>query len=145
MKVSTKGRYAIRLLLDLAEHQHDGFIPLKDIAARQGISKQYLEHIVTLLNTSNLLRGSRGKRGGYMLTRKPAEYSIGEILRATEGDLVPVACLEDTTNRCERAPSCKTLAMWQGLRNVTNDYLDSVTLQDLLDQHCEQGVIDYII
>lgn len=135
MKVSTKGRYALRLLLDLAEHKEEGFISLKEIAERQKISKQYLEQIVSLLNTSNILRASRGKQGGYMLAKEPSAYTVGQILRITEGGLASVSCLEDEENQCERADSCKTLYIWTGLNDVIGDYLNSITLQDILDHH----------
>jgi Rrf2 family protein len=135
MKVSTKGRYALRMLLDLAEHQNDGFIPLKEIAQRQKISKQYLEQIVSLLQTSSILRANRGKQGGYMLADEPSQVSIGQILRLTEGNLAPVSCLEDKSNRCERVPFCMTLPLWEGLYDVITKYLDGISLQDLLDDH----------
>ncbi|MCL2211050.1 MAG: Rrf2 family transcriptional regulator [Treponema sp.] len=135
MKVSTKGRYALRMLLDLAEHKEEGFIPLKDIAQRQDISKQYLEQIVSIINSSGALRANRGKQGGYMLAKEPSEYTVGEILRITEGNLAPVACLEDKVNQCERVKKCKTLSMWKGLNKVIADYLDGITLQDLLDSN----------
>ena len=144
MKVSTKGRYALRLLLDLAEHRGEGFISLKEIAERQGISKQYLEQIVSLLNTSNLLRTNRGKQGGYMLAKQPAEYTVREVLRITEGSLSPISCLEEEVNRCEKATYCKTLSMWTGLQKVINDYLDSVTLQDMVEQ-CQESVDNWVI
>ena len=145
MKVSTKGRYALRMLLALAEHKNNGFISLKEIAEKQNISKQYLEQIVALLNTSNLLRANRGKQGGYMLAKEPCEYTVGQILRITEGSLAPVACLEDETNQCERASFCKTLPMWKEFNKVIEDYLDSVTLQDMLDRYQEQIVDNYMI
>ena len=139
MKISTKGRYALRMLLDLAERKDNGFISLKEIAERQNISKQYLEQIVSLLNTSDILRASRGKQGGYMLAKKPSEYTVREILRITEGSLAPVACLRDEVNQCNRAGFCKTLPMWEGLGKVISDYLDGITLQDMLEQHLEQS------
>jgi len=132
MKVSTKGRYALRMLLDLAEHKDEGFIPLKDIAERQDISKQYLEQIISIINSSGFLRANRGKQGGYMLANDPSSYTVGHILRLTEGNLAPVACLEDKVNQCERVKKCKTLSMWKGLNKVITDYLDGITLQDLL-------------
>ena len=133
MKVSTKGRYALRMLLDLAEHREEGFIPLKDIAKRQDISKQYLEQIVSIINSSGALRANRGKQGGYMLAKEPSEYTVGQILRITEGNLAPIACLEDKVNKCERVKKCKTISMWKGLNKVITDYLDGITLQNLLD------------
>ena len=132
MKISTKGRYALRMLLNLAEHRNDGFISLKEIAENENISKQYLEQIVSLLNTSGILRSSRGKQGGYMLSKEPSQYTVGQILRITEGCLAPVACLEDEINQCERAKYCKTLSVWKGLDKVIIDYLDNITLQDIL-------------
>ena len=145
MKISTKGRYALRLLLDLAENKDDGFISLKEIAERQNISKQYLEQIVSLLNTSNMLRANRGKQGGYMLAREPAEYTVGQVLRITEGNLAPVACLEDEVNQCGRAQICKTLSMWTGLYDHIIKYLDGITLQDLMDQYNEKNTDNYMI
>jgi len=145
LKVSTKGRYALRMLLDLAEHKDEGFIALKEIAERQNISKQYLEQIVSLLNTSDILRANRGKLGGYMLAKEPSRCTVGQVLRITEGSLAPVACLEDTINQCDRAGYCKTLPMWAGLNKVISNYLDSVTLQDMLDQYQEHGGDNYMI
>jgi len=145
LKISTKGRYALRMLLDLAQHKDDGFIPLKLISQRQGISKQYLEQIVSLLNTSNILRANRGKQGGYMLAKEPDNCSAGQILRITEGGLASVACLEDEVNQCPKADSCKTLPLWQGLNKVILDYLDGITLQDLLNRHREKDASNYII
>ena len=145
MKVSTKGRYALRMLLDLAEHKDEGFISLKEIAERQSISKQYLEQIVSLLNTSNILRANRGKQGGYMLAKAPSQITVGQVLHITEGSLSPVACLEDDVNQCDRADFCKTLPMWKGLNKVIADYLDSVNLQSILDHYQEQGSDSYVI
>ena len=145
MKVSTKGRYALRMLLDLAEHKDEGFISLKEIAERQNISKQYLEQIVSLLNTSNILRANRGKQGGYMLAIEPSRCSVGQVLRIAEGSLAPVSCLEDEINQCDRAGFCKTLPMWKGLNRVIADYLDSVTLQDMLEQYQEYSAVNYVI
>ena len=144
MRVSTKGRYALRMLLDLAEHTGGGFISLKEIAERQGISKQYLEQIVSLLNTSNILRTNRGKQGGYMLAKQPSECTVREILRITEGSLAPVTCLEEDVNMCDKASYCKTLPMWTGLQKVIDDYLGSITLQNLLEQ-CQEGVDNWVI
>jgi len=135
MKISTKGRYALRMLLDLAERKDEGFIALKDIAERQGISKKYLEQIVTLLNSSDMLRTNRGYQGGYMLARAPEQYTVGQVLKITEGSLCPVACMEDEPNVCGRSGFCKTLPVWRGLERVINDYLDNITLQSILDEH----------
>jgi len=139
LKVSTKGRYALRMLLDLAEHKNKGFISLKEIAERQNISKQYLEQIVALLNTSNILRTNRGKQGGYMLAKDPSECTVREILRITEGSLAPVSCLDEEVNTCNQIDSCKTISLWTGLNKIISDYLDSVTLQDMLEQHQESA------
>ena len=144
MKISTKGRYAIRMLLDLAERQGSGPVTLKDIAERQEISKKYLEQIVPLLNKSGILQASRGFQGGYTLARTPDKYTAGEILRLTEGDLTPVPCTVDAS-ACPRSGDCSTLSLWQGLQKVINDYLDSITLQDLLDKKKENYSYDYII
>ena len=135
MFASTKGRYALRVLADLAEHTTDenSYIPLKDIANRQEISEKYLEAIVKLLVRENLLVGVRGKGGGYRLARKPEEYTVGEILKLTEGTLAPVTCLDDTPNKCPRAAECKTLPMWENLYTIISNYLYSVTLKDLID------------
>ncbi len=132
MKISTKGRYSLRLLLDLAEHANKGFIPLKDIAERQEISKKYLEQIVSLLNVSGMLRTNRGYQGGYMLAKPPGEYTVGQVLRITEGGIYPVACLENDPNICPRNSYCKTLAVWEGLNRVISEYLDGITLEDLM-------------
>lgn len=145
MKISTKGRYALRMLLDLAEHQNGGFVALKDVAARQGISKKYLEQIVPVLNRSDILQTNRGFQGGYRLSRQPDRYTVGEILRLTEGSLAPVACLEHSPIECERSRECATLPVWQGLNRVITEYLDGITLQDILDQEHERDINDYSI
>lgn len=133
MKISTKGRYALRMLLDLAQHQSDGYVALKDIAQRQGISKKYLEQIVPMLNKSDLLRTNRGYQGGYMLAKQPSEYTVSEILEVTEGSLSPVSCLQYEVNDCPKAADCMTLPIWQGLYQTIRDYLSHITLQDILD------------
>jgi len=145
LKISTKGRYALRLLLDLAEHKDDGFVALKEIAERQNISKQYLEQIVSLLNTSNILRTNRGKNGGYMLAKDASHVTVGQVLRITEGSISTIRCLEDEINQCNRVQFCKTLPMWTGLNQVIADYLDSVTLQDMIEQYDENNTNDYMI
>ena len=132
MMISTKGRYALRVMIDLAEHRTEGYIPLKEVADRQEISEKYLESIMKSLIRENFLQGLRGKGGGYKLTRTPDQYTVGSILRVTEGPLAPVSCLSDRTISCPRAPSCRTLPMWQKLDTLINDYLDSVTLADLV-------------
>ena len=131
MIVSTKGRYALRVMIDLAEHPSDGYIPLREIAQRQEISEKYLEIILKLLVRGNLLTGLRGKGGGYRLNRGPEQYTVGEILRCTEASLAPVACLEKHENECCRASQCRTLPMWEELEKLVNDYLDGITLADL--------------
>jgi|GEM_PF-2844 len=143
MKISTKGRYVLRMLIDLAEHQGDGYIPLKEIAQRQGVSKKYLEQIVPMLNKSDILRTNRGFQGGYRLAKAPDKYTVGDILRLTEGSLAPVACLESGVVECDRSEHCATLSLWQGLYKVINEYLDSVTLQDLIDSDMENAADDY--
>ena len=145
MKVSTKGRYALRFLLDLAEHKNEGFIALKEIAERQNISKLYLEQIVSIINSSNILRSNRGKQGGYMLSKEPDQYTVGQILRITEGNLMPVACLENEVNHCNRALLCKTLPVWKELGTIITNYLDNVTLQDLLNIYQKQNADNYVI
>jgi Rrf2 family protein len=131
MKISTKGRYALRLMIDLAEHDEDGYVSLKDIAERQEISVKYLEQIVTVLCKIGLLKSLRGSQGGYKLAKTPEEYTVGDILRVTEGELVPVACLEDEKNQCPRYSKCQTIDFWHGLYDAVNKYVDSVTLADL--------------
>lgn len=144
MKISTKGRYALRMLIDLAEHNEDGFVALKEIATRQAVSKKYLEQIVPIMNSSGLLITNRGYQGGYKLAKNPGEITVGEILRSTEGSMAPVACMEQTPNQCERCNECITLPIWQGLAKVVNEYLDGITLQDIIERKNE-GESDYII
>lgn len=145
MKISTKGRYALRMLLDLAEHQNCGYIALKDIAERQNISKKYLEQIIPIVNRSGMLKTNRGSQGGYQLAKTPDKYTVGEILRLTEGSLSPIACVEEESAACERSADCAMLPVWQGLYKVINEYLDSITLQDILDQQRERYIHDYVI
>ena len=145
MKISTKGRYALRMLIDLAEHRDEGYIALKDIAERQNISKKYLEQIVLLFTKTDLLKTSRGYQGGYMLAKQPGECTVGEILRITEGSLAVVPCVEQDPIECRRSADCPVIGVWQGLYKVINEYLDSVTLQDILDQQRERAVSDYVI
>ena len=143
MRISTKGRYALRMFMDLAEHVDEGHIPLKDIAERQDISKKYLEQIVTLFNQSSMLRTTRGYQGGYRLAKAPDQYTVGQILRITESDSAPVSCLEGDINPCERSAFCPTLPVWKGLQKVIDDYLDSITLQTMLDQSKMAGIDGY--
>ena len=132
MNVTTKGRYALRVMLDLAQRPDEGYVSLKTVADRQGISMKYLELIVGGLKKAELLDSSRGKEGGYRLCRAPADYSVGEILRAMEDKLAPVACIKDGSIHCDQAEGCMTVPMWMELDEITNRYLDSVSLQDLL-------------
>ena len=134
MIVSTRGRYALRMMVDLSEHFGDGYVALKDVAKRQGISKKYLEQIIPVLNAASLLSTSRGFQGGYKLSRQPENYTVGEILRATEGAIAPVACVAGDENDCPRKAQCPTLPLWQGLKSVVNEYLDGITLKDLVDK-----------
>ena len=132
MLVSTRGRYALRIMMELAKYDRNRYIPLPLIAENQEVSEKYLESIVVLLSRAGLVDGVRGKGGGYRLTRAPDQYAVGEILRLTEGSLAPVACLEGEENTCPRAGHCHTLPMWEKLDTIINDYLDSVSLADLL-------------
>lgn len=132
MLISTRGRYALRVMIDLAEHQSGGYIPMKDVAQRQGISLKYLERILPVLAENRFIEGVHGKGGGYKLTRAPEEYRVGDILRLTEGDLAPVACLECGAKPCERKEECRTISMWTGFNRVINEYFDGVTIADLM-------------
>ncbi len=143
MMISTRGRYALRILVDMAEHQTDGYITLKEIAQRQDISEKYLEAIVKDLVKNNILSGVRGKGGGYRLCRPPEQINVGDILRCMEGSLAPVACLEDGALPCVRAAECRTLQFWRGLDEVIRRYTQSYTVADLMWQG--QGGYDYII
>lgn len=143
MLISTKGRYALRVMVDLSEHQADGFIPLKVIAQRQDISEKYLESIIKLLVKAKLLNGLRGKGGGYQLTKAPEQYTVGSILRMTEDSMAPVSCLEPGSEACPRATECRTLSLWKGLDKVINDYLEQYTLADLM--HNDPDGYDYVI
>lgn len=132
MLISTKGRYALRVLIDLAEHQTEGYVPLKEVAERQEISEKYLESILKILVKNRVLTGLRGKGGGYRLTKAPELFTVGSILRLTEDSLAPVACLEQTGAACPKMSDCRTLSLWQGLDKVISDYLDNITLLDLI-------------
>lgn len=131
MMISTRGRYALRVMVDLAE-SGGRYIPMKDIAQRQGLSLKYLERILPVLAKNNIVEGVQGKGGGYRLCREPKDYTMGEILRLTEGSLAPVACMECGAETCDRAEECRTRPLWHGLDQLINDYLDSVTLADLM-------------
>lgn len=132
MMISTRGRYALRVMIDLAENQTAGYIPMKDVARRQGLSLKYLERILPVLAKNGMIEGVQGKGGGYRLTRTPEGYRVGDILRLTEGDLAPVSCLECGAEPCQRAGDCRTMPLWMGLQEVINEYLDSVTIADLM-------------
>ena len=132
MNITSKGRYALRVMLDLAQHREEGFISLKTIADRQGYSMKYLEMIVGSLKRAGLVASTRGKEGGYQLIRDPEDYTIGEILRCIEDNLAPVACIKAGDICCEHAGECMTVPMWKELDDITNAYLDGVSLQDLL-------------
>ena len=132
MMISAKSRYALRVMVDLAQRNTGEFIPVKEIAARQGISLKYLESIMTILTKGKMLESASGNGGGYRLVRKPCEYKVIEILRLVEGNLAPVACLCDDGKKCERTTECTTLPFWKGLETVINDYLESNTLQDMI-------------
>ena len=142
MKISTKGRYALRLMLDLAQQDREEYISLRAISQRQDISVKYLEQIVSQLCRTGLLQSVRGPQGGYKLAKNPEEYSVGDILRITEGNLAPVACLEEKSSPCPRQRECLTQGFWQGLYQTVNQYIDSYTLTDLLREEQEKGRID---
>ena len=132
MLISTKGRYALRVMIDLAEHRSGEFISLKEIAQRQEISEKYLESIIRMLVKAKAVESLRGKGGGYRLTKKPEQYTVGEILRLTEGSLAPVACLDGDCKGCSRSDECPTLDVWKNLDKLINDYLDGVTLDQIV-------------
>lgn len=132
MLISTRGRYALRVLLDIAQNQRDGYFAMKTVAERQGLSLKYIERIMPVLVKNNYVEGVHGKGGGYRLSKAPKEYKVGEILRLTEGDLAPVTCLSCNAEKCERADTCPTLPMWQEFYDMVNNYFDGITLEDLM-------------
>lgn len=132
MKISTKGRYAVRVMLDLAKHNTGECIKVKEIAERQGVSEKYLEQIIGVLNKAGYVKSVRGAQGGYRLVKEPGEYTVGMILRLTEGSLAPVACLETDAEACDRVDTCETLAVWKKLQNAINRVVDGVTIADLM-------------
>ena len=144
MKVSTKGRYALRLMLDLAIHDTGENIALKTIAKRQGISGKYLEQIIGILAKAGFVKSVRGSSGGYRLARSPEEYTVGDILRLTEGSLAPVACIEEDEVSCDRQESCVTLILWKKINDAVSSVVDHTTLQDLVDWQREKNG-DYVI
>lgn len=145
MKISTKGRYALRLMLDLALNEKEEPIRVKDIAGRQEISDKYLEQIISVLTKAGFVKSMRGPQGGYRLVRNPGEYTVGSILRLTEGNLSPVACLDDEVNLCERKDECMTLPLWEKLDEAIKSVIDHVTLQDLIDWHYNKNSDNYVI
>lgn len=134
MKISTRGRYSLRMMLDLAQHYNDGFVALKDISNRQGISKKYLEQIVPFLNRSNLLNANKGHMGGYKLAKAPSEITVREILESAEGSLAPVSCMDNSPNLCEKCYDCVTLPIYEGLYEVITNYFESITLEDIMNR-----------
>ena len=143
MMISTRGRYALRVMIDLAEQNTVRFVPLKEVAERQEISEKYLESIVKYLVQNDYLEGMRGKGGGYRLVRSPEEYSVGSILRLMEGSLAPVACLESRAQPCSRQANCRTLPMWRKLYDMVNDFFDGITIADLIAS--DQAGDNYVI
>lgn len=139
MKISTKGRYALRLMIDIAMNNEAGPVRIKDIAVRQGISDKYLEQIISILHKAGFVRSIRGPQGGYLLVKKPKEYTVGMILRLTEGSLAPVSCLEFEENDCVRQSSCATLILWKRLNDAISGVVDDVTLADLVEWQCSAG------
>lgn len=131
--ISTKGRYALRVMLDLAQNEKGSFIPLEEIAERQGISKKYLEIIIKVLVRNNILKGARGKGGGYKLTRLPKDYTVGEILTLTEGNIAIVSCLLESDSPCARKGDCLTIPMWEKFDRLTHDFFFGITLEDLIN------------
>lgn len=145
MLVSTKGRFALRMMVDLAQHVQEEKCSLKEISERQGVSLKYLEQIVPLLTRSGLIRSMRGARGGYHLTRRPDQYTVGDILRATEGNMLTLPCLDPNAPLCDRQEYCVTLPFWSGLQSVIDNYIDSTTLEGLIQQYEDTAGDDYSI
>ena len=141
MKISTRGRYALRVMIDLAENYNGSYIPLKEIVERQEISQKYLEGIMTDLSKKHLVDALHGKGGGYKLAKEPQDYTVKEILLTTEVSLEPIACLEEGAPPCPRAAQCKTLKMWKGFSKLVNDYFEGITLLDLINEHIEDNYI----
>lgn len=137
MRISTKGRYALQIMIDLAQHYSEDYISLKDVSERQGVSLKYLEAIAATLNKGGFITSLRGKSGGYRLTKAPAEYTVGSVLKLAEGSLAPVSCLYGGGETCERSEICFTLPMWQELDRLVDNYLESITIKDLLDGNCK--------
>ena len=144
MKISTKGRYALRLMYDMAVNDTGSAMPLKDVAQRQNISVKYLEQIVILLNRAGYVKSVRGAQGGYRLAHEPEFYTVGMILRLTEGSMAPVSCLDDETNQCPRATECPTLFVWEKLNDAVKGVIDTITLRDIIEHNMEK-TIEYTI
>lgn len=145
MKVSTRGRYAVRFMLDLALHNTGEPVRIKDVSARQEISGKYLEQVVAVLSKAGCLRSIRGPQGGYLLTRDPKDYTVGEILRLTEGDMTPVPCMADEVNQCSRSEFCVTLRLWQRVDEAISSVIDNTTLADLVEEEQSMGANNYVI
>ena len=145
MKISTRGRYALRVMIELAKAEPGEYISLNSLSEKQSISHKYLEQIVPTLTRNRLVKAIRGNKGGYALIKKPEEITVGDILRSTEGNLAPVPCLEYEENTCEKAPYCTTLKIWTGLYDTVSKYLDGITLQQIIDDMQEQSSDNYCI
>ena len=145
MKITTKGKYALRMMIDLAINQKDGFVSLKDVSQRQDISMKYLEQIVSMLNKAGYLDSARGAHGGYRLNKAPEDYVVGDILRVAEGSLAPVSCLEGGSEKCARCNNCTTKGFWKGLYDAMQNYVDSVTLRQLADEQQSMGIDAHVI
>jgi len=143
MKISTRGRYALRLMLDLALNDPDQYVTIKSISERQDISNKYLEQIITALSRAGYVKSIRGAQGGYKLARPAEEYTVGMVLRLIEGSLAPVACMDDTPNKCPRSNDCVTLDVWKKLNDAINDIVDNITLADLVNQHKTKLMLDH--
>lgn len=141
MMISTKGRYAVRIMLSLCDAETSEYVSLKSIAEDEGISEKYMESITSMLVKEGFVEGIRGKGGGYRLKRSPEEYTLGSILKATDGSLAPVSCLECKPNKCDRASGCKTLPVWEKLDKMINDYLENITLADVYNESMNQNII----
>lgn len=139
MKISTKGRYALRLMLDLATYNTGEPVSIKDIAKRQQISEKYLEQIISILNKAGYVRSIRGPQGGYILKRNPDEYTVGMILRLTEGDLAPVSCVAEGNDECDKRDTCVTIKVWRRINDAVNNVVDNITLEDLLEWQAEKS------
>jgi len=145
MKISTKGRYSLRLMLDLALYENDGYVKIKDIAKRQDLSDKYLEQIITILSRAGYVKSVRGAAGGYKLSKNPSEYTVGMILRLTEGSLSPVACLDEKDVECTRYDNCATLELWKRLNDAINEVVDNMTLADLLEIQNQKNQFNFVI